>query len=211
MRATASSHTDLDEAVKTFQDYVGIKLHFNDHLIWTRDTRLRLKQEQLLKRKDAFVFLKMNEQEPNREDRIQRLISLFKRDRSAWSGAIFEDESVVFHKKRMTVIRALKHVVRTDIDRLVLFMEENKIDVRKLLLSDGQKPYIISHEHDILGGITDETLALLNKAFKFCGQESIDPLWEERAFMINKYGYCLEVESEFLKQQCNKLIATSRP
>lgn len=211
MRAAANSYTDLESAAQTFQDYVGIKLHFNDHLVWNRNTRLRLKQEQLLKRKDAFVFLKMNEQEPNREDRIQRLISMFKRDKSAWSGAIFEEENTVFHKQRMTVVRALRHVLRTDIDRLVMFMEESKIDVRKLLLSDGQRPYIISHEYDIIGGITDETLALLNRGFKFCNQESIDPLWEERAFMLNKYGYCLEVDSAYLTQQFNKLTATHRP
>lgn len=210
MRAAEGSITDLSEAVKTFQDYVGIKLHFNDHLVWNRDTRLRLQQEQLLKRKDAFVFFRMNEQEPNREDRVQRLFSMFKRNKSAWSGAIFEEEHTIFHKQRMTVIRSLKHVVKTDIDRLVMFMEERKIDVRKLLLSDGQKPYIISREHEILGGITDETLALLNKGFKFCNQETIDPLWEERAFMLNKYGYCLEADSEFLKQQYNKLIAVSQ-
>ena len=207
MRTTQGSVSDLEEAVVTFRDYVGLKLHFSDNLIWRRDMKLKLGQAQLLKRKDAYVFLQMNEQEPNREDRIQRLISLFKRDKNAWSGTIFEEDNIRFHKARMSVARGLKHVVRTDIDRLVMFMDENKIDVRKLLLTDGQKPYIISHEHDILGGITDETLALINRGFKFCDQETIDPLWEERAFMLNKYGYCIEVDSEFLKQQFNKLIA----
>lgn len=211
MCSTASVYTDLEEAVRTFQDYVGIKLHFNDHLVWTRDTRLRLKQEQLLKRKDAYVFLRLNEQEPDRESRIQRFISMFIRDRNSWAGAIFEEDNKAFHKKRMAVISSLKHVFRTDIDRLVMFMEDRKINVRTLLLSDGQTPYIISHEHDIIGGVTDETLALINKGFKFCSQETIDPLWEERSFMLNKYGYCLDVDREFLKQQYNKLLATNRP
>lgn len=186
---------------------MGLKLHFTDNLVWRRDMKLKLGRDQLLKRKDAYVFLQMNEQEPNREDRIQRLISLFKRDKTAWSGAIFEEENTRFHKTRMAVIRSLKHVVRTDFDRLELFMLESKIDVRTLLLTDGQKPYIISHEHDIIGGITDETLALLDRGFKFCGQPSIDPLWEERAFMLDKYSHCIEVDSEFLKQQFNKLLA----
>lgn len=211
MRSTSSSSTDLEEAAKTFQDYVGIKLHFNDPLVWTRSTRLRLNVEQLLKRRDAYVFLKMNEQEADREARVQRLFSLFKMNKGAWSGAIFEEEATAYHKKRMATISALKHVVRTDIDRIVLFMEERQIDVRKLLLSDGQRPYIVSHEHAILGGVTDETLALINKGFKFCSQTSIDPLWEERAFMLDKYSYCLEADSEFLKQQFNKLVAVSRP
>lgn len=209
MRATQSSESNLSDAVRTFQDYVGIKLHFNDHMIWKRDTVLRLKEEQLLKRKDAYIFLRLNEQVPEREDRIQRLISMFKKNKSAWSGSIFEEEYVLHHKRRMSVISAIKHAFRTDIDRLVMFMEESKIDVRKLLLSDGQKPYIISHEHEILGGITDETLALINRGFKFCNQETIDPLWEERSFMLNKYGYCIDVDISFLKQQYNKLTAVS--
>lgn len=211
MRTTSSGLSDLTEATQAFQDYVGIKLHFNDHLVWTRNTRLRLKQEQLLKRRDAFVFVRLAEQVPDREARIQQFISMFKQNKSAWAGNIFEEDTIRFHKKRMTVVQALRHVVRTDVDRIIMFMEERKIDIRKLLLCDGQSPYIITHEHDILGGVTDETLALINKGFKFCDQDTIDPLWEERAFMLNKYGYCLDADNEFLKQQFNKLVAVGRP
>ena len=210
MRSTTKLDTNLDDAVTAFQDYVGLKLHFNEDLVWKKDMRLKLKQEQLLKRKDAYVFLKFVEEVPDRNERQQRLITMFKNNRSAWSGAIFEDETLALHKKRMSVVSAIKHVVRTDINRLVMFMEERKINVRTLLLNDGQSPYIVHHGSDILGGVTDETLALIDRGFKFTKQETFDPLWEERSFMLHKYGYCIEVDGEFLKQQFNKLVEVNQ-
>lgn len=166
---------------------------------------LSLREEQLLKRKDAYYFMQLAEQH-DREKIIQMLISMFKRKRDSWIGEILEEENVEYHKKRMAVINSLKYVVRTDIERLVMFMEENKIDVRKLLLSDGQSPYIVSHQSDIIGGVTDETLALLERAFKYCSQDTLDPLWEERKFMLSKYSSWVEVDGDFLKQQLNRLV-----
>lgn len=166
---------------------------------------LKLKEEQLLKRKDAYYFIQLAESH-DREKIIQMLVSMFKRKRESWIGEVLEEENVDYHKKRMAVINSLKYVVRMDIERLVLFMEERKIDVRKLLLSDGQSPYIVTHQSDIIGGITDETLALLERAFKFCNQPTLDPLWEERKFMLGKYSSWIEADSEFLKQQFNRLV-----
>ena len=206
MRPATSGLSGLTEAVRTFQDYVGLKLHFNDQFIWHRDFRFNHKEEQLLKRKDAYLFVRMTEQEPDREVRIQRFISAFKQDKNAWIGEIFDQDHTEFHKKRMRVINALQYNLRTDIDRLVLFMEDREIDVRKLLLPDGQSPYIIQNQGDIEGGVSDETLALLEKAFKFCSQPSNDPFWEEKAFMLSKYHYWLDVDRAFLKQQLSKLV-----
>jgi len=167
--------------------------------------RLKLGEDQLLKRKDAFYFMQLAEQH-DRETIIQMLVSMFKRKREAWIGEILEEENVAYHKSRMAIIKSLKHVVRMDIERIVLFMEEHKVDVRRLLLSDGQTPYIVTHQSDIIGGVTDETLALIEKAFKFCSHESIDPLWEERRFMLTKYASWIEVDGVFLKQQLNRLV-----
>lgn len=205
MRTEAVTNSFLSKPLRTFQDYVGLKLHFNGDLDWKRHMALRLGEEQLLKRKDAYYFIQLAEQH-DREKIIQMLISLFKRDRNSWIGGILEEENVAFHKKRMSIINSLKYAVRTDIERLVLFMEERKIDVRRLLTSDGQSPYIVTNQTDIIGGVTDETLALIDRAFKFCTQPSIDPLWEERRFMLGKYSSWIEVDGEFLKQQLDRLV-----
>jgi hypothetical protein len=205
MRTETSKNSFLSEPLRTFQDYVGLKLHFNGDLNWKRHMVLTLGEEQLLKRKDAYYFIQLAEQH-DREKIIQMLVSMFKRKRDSWIGEILEEENVDYHKKRMAVINSLKYVVRMDIERLVLFMEERKIDVRGLLLSDGQTPYIVTHQSDIIGGVTDETLALLERAFRFCSQPTIDPLWEERKFMLGKYSSWIDADSEFLKQQFNRLV-----
>jgi hypothetical protein len=205
MRTETSKNSFLSEPLRTFQDYVGLKLHFNGDLNWKRHMVLTLGEEQLLKRKDAYYFIQLAEQH-DREKIIQMLVSMFKRKRDSWIGEILEEENVDYHKKRMAVINSLKYVVRMDIERLVLFMEERKIDVRGLLLSDGQTPYIVTHQSDIIGGVTDETLALLERAFRFCSQPSIDPLWEERKFMLGKYSSWIDADSVFLKQQFNRLV-----
>ncbi len=205
MCAEASKNSFLSAPLRTFQDYVGLKLHFNGELNWKRHMVLSLKEEQLLKRKDAYYFIQLAEQH-DREAIIQMLVSMFKRKRESWIGEILEEENVAHHKKRMAVVNSLKYVVRMDIERLVLFMEEREINVRKLLMSDGQSPYIVTHQSDIIGGVTDETLALIDRGFKFCSQPTIDPLWEERKFMLGKYGSWLDVDSEFLKQQLNRLV-----
>ncbi|USV41130.1 hypothetical protein [Xanthomonas phage BUDD] len=205
MHSETVQNSFLSKPLRTFQDYVGLKLHFNGDLVWKRHMVLSLRDEQLLKRKDAYYFIQLAEQH-DREKIIQMLISMFKRKRDSWIGEILEEENVEYHKKRMAVIGSLKYAVRTDIERLVMFMEENKIDVRRLLLSDGQSPYIVTHQADIIGGITDETLALLERAFKFCSQDTLDPLWEERKFMLGKYSSWVEVDGDFLKQQLNRLV-----
>jgi hypothetical protein len=86
-------------------------------------------------------------------------------------------------------------------------MLDNKIDVKTLLKSDGQSPYIISNESDIIGGITDETLALLDRAFKFTEQETIDPLWDQRKFSLRKYRYLVEIDKAFYHEQLGILIS----
>jgi len=206
MRTETVPNSILSLPLRTFQDYVGIKLHFNGDLDWKRHMVLKLGEDQLLKRKDAYYFIQLSEQY-EREKVIQMLVSMFKRKRASWIGEILEEENVDYHKKRMAVINSLKYVLRMDIERLVMFMEERKINVRTLLTSDGQSPYIVTHQTDIIGGVTDETLALVERAFKFCSQPSIDPLWEERRFMLGKYSSWIDVDGEFLKQQLNRLVS----
>ena len=207
MRSAANFNSNLDSPLQTFRDYVGLKLHFNDPFIWNRNFKSRIGEEQLLKRRDAYMFIKLSEEIPDREERIQRLISAFKKNPATWVGEVFEEDHKDFHKKRMAVVSSLQYSLRSDIDKLVTFMDEHSIDVRKLLVSKGNVPYIIKNEADIPGGIKDETLALIEKAFKFCSNDTIDPLWQRRAFMLTKYHYWLNVKDEFLDQQLSKLVA----
>lgn len=199
--------TDSDAVLRTLQDYVGLKLHFTGDLVFRRDMKFRFDESTLMKRKDAFMFYAMVDKEPDREVRLQRLISGFKMNPKMWIGEIEDMELKEYHKQRMRIIGALKYSFRTDVERIVRYMEENKVGVRELLRADnGMAPHIITHMDEIDGGVTDETLSLLDKAFKYTKFDASDPLWEDKRFMISKYHYWLDIEGEFLKQQLSKII-----
>lgn len=207
MRATTDGNTVLSGGLSVFQDYVGLKLHFNDpKFIWTREKRLKLNEEQLMRRRDAFLFVKMYDQEPDREKRIQRLISGFKQDKNMWIGTVFEQEALEAHRRRMATVSALQYNFKLDIKMIVDMMEDDKIDVRKLLVSDGQSPYIIRNEYRFPRPVSDETLSLLEKAFGFCKPGSIDPLWDQRALMLSKYHHWLSIKPDVFHEQLERLV-----
>lgn len=207
MSANKEKHAILNDALSRFQDYVGLKLHFNSDLIYKGEFRGNLKQEQLMARKDAYLFFQMAE-ETTRESGKQVLISLFRQNPKAWIGDYLDEDAIEFHKKRMKVISSIKHSFSTDIERLKMFMVDKGIDLKTLLKSDGQSPYIITNYSDIIGGVTDETLALLDRAFKFTKQESIDPLWDQKKFSLSKYGSLIEIDRDFFLKQLDNLIAS---
>lgn len=159
-----------------------------------------------MSRKDAFVFFDLADRF-SREENIQIWISLFKQNQKGQCGNVLEEEYKEYHKDRLRIINSIKYSFRTDIERLKMFMLDNKIDVKTLLKSDGQSPYIITNESDIIGGVTDETLALLDRAFKFTEQETIDPLWDQRKFSLRKYGYLVEIDKAFYHEQLGILIS----
>ncbi|AKO61712.1 hypothetical protein CPT_Mendera_065 [Stenotrophomonas phage Mendera] len=210
MYSRADSHSVLSGAVQAFQEYVGLKLHFNKDLVWRRGMRFNQDESTLLKRKDAMFFRQFADKYPDSEDRIQRYVSALKRDQNAWIGEMLDMENVEYHKQRMRVIGALTYNLRTDIDRLVTYMDENGVDIKKLLKSDGTRPYLITVMSEIEGGISDETLALMEKAFRYCKQETLDPFWEQKAFMLSKYHYWLEIKSDTLDQQLSRLVEAGK-
>lgn len=211
MRSRAPSDVVLSDALRAFKDYVGLKLHFNSDFIFRRDMQLsRINESALMKRKDAFMFYSLVERTEDRETRLQMLISGFRMNPKLWIGEIDDQELKVFHKNRMRVIGALKHSFRTDVDRIVRFMEEENITAKKLFRSNGQMPLIIDSLDRIDGGVTDETLSLLDKGFKFTSQNDDDPFWTDRKLSISKYHHWIEVDGDFLKQQLSRVLEANR-
>jgi hypothetical protein len=89
-------------------------------------------------------------------------------------------------------------------------MQEQKIGIKQLFASDDQSPLIIRNQSDIIGGIKDETLALLERAFRFCRRSpTTDMLWERRSFMLTKYQYLVNIDADQYRQQLDKLIGGS--
>jgi hypothetical protein len=198
----------MSAVLSCFRDYIGLKVHFSEDMIWNRNMGKRLSEETLMSRKDYQFFQRLSYQIPDREERIQYFISCFLNDPDAWIGEMLDQEKMHAHKQRMRVVNALDYHFRSDVDNIVNFMYERKINVRELLLTDGQAPLIIREWPNILGGVTEETLALLDTGFKYCAQESSDPLWRQKSFLIAKYKYLLQLDNiNLLKVQYQKLAA----
>lgn len=211
MRSTTSSGSDLDRALRAFKNYVGIKIHFNDSMVWRRGSPLKLSEATLLKRRDAYLFTRMADTYPSEDDQCEMYVTMFKGNRSAWIGSAFEHETKIEHRNRMAVVNSLSYAFRSDIDRIVDFMEFKGYSIKQAFLPlDGLAPPIISEEADIIGGVKDETLALLNKVLGFCSRPTLDPLWNNRAFMLSKYQHWLPLNDDKLEEGISKILACEK-
>ena len=207
MRRDASSRSDLSAATAAFRNYIGLKLHFNDHIVWNRNQHSKIGQEALLKRKDAFLFMRLVDNFPKQDDQIERMVTLFKNNPSAWIGDLFTEETKELHRRRMAIVNSLSYSFTNDIDKIVDLMLQCSMSVKDLLKSkDNKVPGLIYMEPDIIGGIKDETLALLDKATGYCRQETNDPLWNQRSFILGKYKYWLHLKEGKLEEGISKLV-----
>jgi hypothetical protein len=75
---------------------------------------------------------------------------------------------------------------------------------------DGAAPPVISENADIIGGVNDETLALLDRALGFCSRLTDDPLWNQRAFSLAKYRHWLTFDSVKLENGISALINSEK-
>jgi len=192
--------TDIESALGVFKEYVAVKLSFKPGDSRSVSAKnLNFSSDTLLARSDAFMFVRVAEQYTKREDRIQRLVSLFKNNPSAWIGDLFSLDQQKIHSRRMVVIGSLSYVFRTDIERIVDHMSSNGLSLRGLLLPDGgNAPRLIQDQEDIIGGVQDETLALLHRALGFASRETADPLWNLRASILRKYSRWLSMDKDVL-------------
>lgn len=191
-----------------FRDYVTLKLHFNEpRFMWSQKKGEKITEESLYKRSDFDFFDILTRKIKDREERQQFLISCFLRTPSIWIGDIIENFDLDFHKKRMIRVNSLEYTFKNEMENVYDYMMENHYSVKDMLLSRGDSPRIIMDQHNIAGGVSDETLALINKGFRFCDQETNDPLWKQRAFVLTKYQYFLEVKRECMTRHFTQLAS----
>jgi len=192
-----------------FRDYVTLKLHFNEEsFTWHPDIGRRISSESLMKRRDVVYFEKLNQKHPDTEDRQNYLISGFLHNKDLWIGEFLEKEVVNFHKARMIRIHSLEHVFSSECENIHDYMLETKKTIRDLLkLTDGDRPSIISDRSDIIGGVSDETLSLLDQAFDYTRQESENPVWCKTRMKLRKYKRFLEVTKTTMIHHLNQLAS----
>lgn len=183
------SLNELGTPLQYFKDYVSLKLHFNGDLEWKPDVRIRLTEETLSRRPDSGTFYRLPGKYKHRGDYVDALISALYRDRNFWIGDLDHQDIKAYHKERIRRAGALLHTFKIDVGNIIEYMEDNALNM-KAMLKGPDKPRIITDNRKIIGGVTDETLAVLDHYFDFCGRtKSNDPLWNERAFAISRYKY----------------------
>lgn len=198
-----------EKVLQSFKDYVGIKLHFNEpSFLWNPNSGSRITIESVAKRKDLRQIIAFSRMHKKREDQVQYLISCYLNDPSAWIGDIVTEDHKALHNKRMKSVIAQKALFDSEIENIIDFMKKNSLNVRGLLLTNGSRPAIIEKRSRVVGGITDETLALLDYGFKYLKQETNDPLWRQRAFLLSKYKHLIEFNKDNLRFAIQRLAAT---
>lgn len=198
-----------DNGFRVYKDYVGLKTHFNVWKFhWYPDHDYRMSESAFARRHDKHFFGRLFKTFPKRNDRLEFLISCFLHDKRMWIGDIFEEDLRDLHRARMVKRGALVYTLRNDAENIADFMAGHELTLKKLLLTDGQRPLILKHRRQILGGVSEETLALFDKFFGFTQQVTPNPLWEEERLRYHKYNHLLEVERvEQVKPILNQLIA----
>lgn len=181
-------HTEFD----VFKDYIGLKVHFNEwNFIWNPDKDYSTSPEALRKRRDKSFFTRLVSVKPKRTEWVEYLISAFMKDRHNWIGDIFDEDTEEAHRNRMSHRRALEYNFKVDCGNI----QDSGYPLVELLKVGKSQPKIFETRID--GGITEETLAILDSFFNFTRQKTNNPLWEESRLRINKYKYVIGLNAEY--------------
>lgn len=183
------SSNDVLTPLQAFKDYVGIKLHFQGDFVWRPDMGGRLTEGTLTKRKDAHFFYSIPREYDGRQDFQEMLVSGFMWDRKFYIADRRSSELKDFHNDRMRRFASLYHTFESELDSIIEYAVDNRIRIGDLL-DVTKRPAIIADARKIRGGVSSETMAVLDHYFGFCTDaRSSDPLWAEKAFLISRYKY----------------------
>lgn len=212
MRSSGRESNKLltEKQFEAFRDYIAVKAHFND---WKFDcTRMgtSTRAASLRKRNDDRHFLNLCKEHPNKNTRQAFLTSCFLHDKRMWVGDMFREELKDIHRARMRRFNSTLYTLKNDAENLSDYMHAKGLTLKEMLLTKGMKPLIIAKRRVIEGGITLETLAVLDKLFNFTRFGTEDLHWEETRLQIHKYGMLIKIDNaERIKKIINKLLAIS--
>lgn len=197
-------YTEFD----VFKDYIGLKVHFNRwEFIWSPEKFYNISLDAFRKRNDKAFFAKMVAIKPKRVEWVEYLISAFMKDRRNWIGDIFDEDAEEVHRIRMSHRRALEYNFKVDCENIRDHLRANAMNLPQLLKIGNSQPRIF--ETRVEGGVTEETLAILDHFFNFTRQSTNNMLWDETRLKIAKYKYTLNLRgySGRFKQHVDTLLA----
>ena len=181
--------------VQAFRDYVKLKLHFNGQLIWNPDTKGRLTEDSLDKRKDASFFYNAAKSFKNRLEYVDSLVTGFVHDPNIWIGDAITSDMKFETEVRIGKIHAIMHNLDLDLEAIGDYLITNGLSLPDILASDSGTPKIHSKRRS-MGDPRLETLCVLDYVFGFTKYtKDVDPLWFKKSLLTERYKYfCLSKE-----------------
>ena len=182
----------MSEDFQAFKDYICLKNHFN---VWEYNWNYFNGIAYKLKDRDAWV---------------EHYTTSFLANPKCWVGSMFDNELVEAHTIRMKRRRALLYNFRVDIEGINAHLENNGGRFIDLLKIGRTQPGIF--ETRIEGGVTEESLAILDSIFDYTKYGSMNPLWNETRLKINKYRKLLtyDLDLDPYKSSVDYLLKTYR-
>lgn len=178
-----------------FKDYICLKNHFNVwEYNWNPDKTIRISADAFEKRKDKAYFHKVSYNLKDRNTWIEHYTTSFLSNPRCWIGAMFDEDIIEAHMKRMKRRRALLYNFRVDMECINGHLEESGGRFIDLLKIGRTQPGIF--ETRIEGGVTEESLAILDAIFDYTKYGSMNPLWNETRLKLNKYRRILAYDMD---------------
>jgi uncharacterized iron-regulated protein len=154
---------------EAFTIYNALKLHFetDSYDFFKYNGKSRITIESFENRKDKYYFYKLSRRQ-EKEDYIQFLVSNLLSKEKLWVGDLLDEQAVVVHKKRMSVVQSLTYKFKQDCEHLRGIVD----NANELFKTTGDYPILLT---ETLQGTTQiETLCILNDFINFF------PLWNKK-------------------------------
>lgn len=195
-------HSEFD----VFKDYVALKVHFNQwKFTFHPEKSYNIQPDAYRCRKDKHFFTRMVAIKPRRDEWIEFFISSFIKNRRKYVGDMFDEETEDDHRNRMSHRRALEYNFKVDCENIQEHLLAHSMTLPQLLKIGRSQPVLF--ETRIEGGITEESIAIMDKFFNFTRFQTNNMLWEETRLKINKYSKLLDVDMSRFKQHIGTLIS----
>lgn len=185
-----------NDVLKIFKLYIGLKLHFNsDKFVYYDNFRHNSFDEHSMdKRRDVDMFIEVADKYGSNINELKSiLISLFKSNPDTWIGAVLDKTNDGLHTKRIANILNLTHVIEKNVSQVKDYLIVNKCSLADVLSTNNDRPAIVKRLR-----LSDEFLALLDFSHPYLLQETDNPLWKKRSFLLHKYKYLIDTNDNIL-------------
>lgn len=178
------------KGLRTYIDYVELKLHFNSmHFVWKYTTKgTKANSDTFVKRKDRKIFETLESKFSDHRECVELMISAFINDKNTWVGDILSFQVEEIHRKRLRRINSLQNTVSNDLSLIEDYCDDRGIEFKTVFLTYGMGDPIICQ----INTVSLETLVILDRIYFFSDTWfPINPLKKEIKLRLKKYDHLL--------------------